>query len=61
MKSMSVKDAKYRFGQFIDMARAKPVVIGKHGRPVVVSVEAWEKLHQRQTKHRRSEGGSADE
>ena len=46
MKSMSAKDAKNGFGLLLDTARAEPVVIEKHGRPVVValSVEEYEKL-----------------
>ena len=43
---MSAKDAKDGFGRLIDTARAEPVVIEKHGRPVVVvlSVEEFERL-----------------
>jgi prevent-host-death family protein len=46
MKSMSAKDAKDSFGRLIDTARAEPVVIEKHGRPVVVvlSIEEFERL-----------------
>lgn len=46
MKNMSAKDAKDGFGRLIDTARAEPVVIEKHGRPVVVvlSVEEFERL-----------------
>ena len=46
MQSMSAKDAKYGFGRLIDLARAKPVVVEKHGRPVVVvlAVEEYERL-----------------
>jgi len=46
MKTLSAKDAKYGFGRLIDLARAEPVVIAKHGRPVVVvmSVEEYERL-----------------
>jgi prevent-host-death family protein len=46
MKSMSAKDAKNEFGRLIDTARAEPVTIEKHGRPVVVviSVEEFERL-----------------
>ena len=36
MKTLSAKSAKYGFGRLIDMARAEPVVVAKHGRPVVV-------------------------
>lgn len=46
MKSMSAKDAKNGFGLLIDTARAEPVMIEKHGRPVVVvvSIEEYERL-----------------
>ncbi len=46
MQSMSAKDAKYGFGRLIDLARAEPVLVVKHGRPVVVvmSVEEYERL-----------------
>jgi prevent-host-death family protein len=46
MKSVSARDAKYAFGRLIDMARAEPVSIAKHGRPVVVvmAVEEFERL-----------------
>lgn len=46
MQSMSAKEAKYGFGRLIDLARAAPVLVAKHGRPVVVvmAVEEYEKL-----------------
>lgn len=46
MKSFSAKEAKYGFGRLIDLARAAPVAIMKHGRPVVVvmAVEEFERL-----------------
>ena len=46
MKSMSAKDAKNGFGRLIDIARAEPVLIEKHGRGVVVvvAVEEYERL-----------------
>jgi len=46
MKSMSAKEAKNGFGLLLDTARAEPVIIEKHGRPVVVviSVEQYERL-----------------
>ncbi len=48
MKALAAKDAKYNFGRKIDMARAEPVVIEKHGRPVVVvvAVEKFERLQK---------------
>lgn len=46
MKTMSAKDAKNGFGLLLDTARAEPVTIEKHGRPVVVVVaaEVYERL-----------------
>ena len=46
MKTMSAKDAKNGFGLLVDTARAEPVTIEKHGRPVVVvvSVEEYKRL-----------------
>jgi prevent-host-death family protein len=43
---LSAKDAKYGFGRLIDLARAEPVVVAKHGRPVVVvmALEEYERL-----------------
>ncbi len=46
MKTLSARNAKYNFGHMIDLARAEPLVVEKHGRPVVVvmAVEQFEKL-----------------
>lgn len=46
MRTMSAKEAKNSFGLLIDHARAEPVQIEKHGRPVVVvmSVEEFQRL-----------------
>ena len=46
MQILSAKEAKYGFGRLIDLARAKPITVAKHGRPVVVvlSVEEYERL-----------------
>jgi len=46
MKTMSAKDAKNGFGLLLDTARAEPVMIEKHNRPVVVvlSVEEFDRL-----------------
>jgi prevent-host-death family protein len=46
MKTMSAKDAKNGFGRLIDIARAEPVTVEKHGRGVVVvmSVEEYQRL-----------------
>lgn len=46
MKILTAKDAKYGFGRLIDLARAEPVAVAKHGRPVVVvmAVEEFDRL-----------------
>jgi len=46
MQILSAKDAKYEFGRLIDLARAEPVAVTKHGRAVVVviAVEEYERL-----------------
>ncbi|NDR55690.1 type II toxin-antitoxin system Phd/YefM family antitoxin [Aliiruegeria sabulilitoris] len=46
MKVLSAKEAKYGFGRLVDLARAEPVMVTKHGRPVVVvmAVEEYERL-----------------
>lgn len=46
MQILSAKDAKYGFGRLIDLARAEPVAVTKHGRPVVVvmAIEEYERL-----------------
>ena len=46
MQTMSAKDAKNSFGLLLDLARAEPVQVEKHGRPVavVVSVEEFQRL-----------------
>ena len=46
MRTMSARDAKNSFGLLLDYARAEPVQVEKHGRPVVVviSVEEFERL-----------------
>ena len=48
MQSISAKDAKYAFGRLIDLARAEPITVEKHGRPVVVvlAVEEYERLRE---------------
>ena len=48
MKTLSAKDAKYGCGRLIDLARAEPVAVAKHGRPVVVvmSIEEFERLKE---------------
>jgi prevent-host-death family protein len=58
MQHISARDAKNGFGRLIDLARAAPVAIEKHGRSVVVviAVEEYERLSgrakPRQTKSR---------
>lgn len=46
MRTFSAKDAKNKFGELIDLARAEPVTVAKYGRPVVVvmAVEEYERL-----------------
>ena len=46
MKALTAKNAKCGFGGLIDLARAEPVAVAKHGRPVVVvmAVEDIERL-----------------
>ena len=46
MQTMSAKNAKNSFGLLLDRARAEPVQVEKHGRPVVVvvSVEEFQRL-----------------
>ena len=59
MKTLAAKDAKYSFGRLIDLARAEPVTVAKHGRPVVVvmAVEEFERLKALD----RGPSGTADE
>ncbi|MBC7133370.1 MULTISPECIES: type II toxin-antitoxin system Phd/YefM family antitoxin [Alphaproteobacteria] len=58
MTALSARDAKYNFGRLIDLARAEPVVVEKHGRPVVVvlSVEEYERLTGNKVAPSRLEG-----
>jgi prevent-host-death family protein len=51
MRNISAKDAKYGFGRLIDLARAEPVTVEKHGRPVVVvlAIEEYERLRESAT------------
>jgi len=46
MKTLSARDAKNAFGNLIDTARQQPVLIEKHGRPVVVvlAVEEYDRI-----------------
>ncbi len=56
MVTITAKDAKYGFGRLIDMARAEPVRVAKHGRPVVV-VMAVEEFERLQSLDRSARGG----
>lgn len=49
MKTMPARQATNAFGLMTDTARAGPVLIGKHGRGVVVAftVEEYERLSTR--------------
>lgn len=55
MQTMSARDAKNGFGRLMDLARAEPVTIEKHGRAVVVvvSIEEYERLQQTNTRNPR--------
>ena len=46
MITLTAKEAKDGFGRLIDLARAEPVIVAKHGRAVVVvmAVEEFERL-----------------
>ena len=57
MQTLSAKDAKYGFGRLIDLARAEPITVAKHGRPVVVvlSVEEYERLRSLEVPEERTE------
>lgn len=49
MQTISAREAKNGFGRLMDMARAEPVTIEKHGRGVVVvlAIEEYERLKER--------------
>lgn len=61
MHTQSAKDAKYHFGRLIDTARAEPVVIEKHGRPVVVvlAIEEYQRLVAIEASHAPVVGAAA--
>ena len=63
MKSMSAKEAKNGFGLLLDTARAEPVTIEKHGRPVVVvlSTEEYERLLSRSARKKGRSAQNVDE
>ena len=54
MQTLSARDAKYNFGRLIDTARAEPVTVEKHGRPVVIvlAVEEYQRLKSIESEHR---------
>jgi prevent-host-death family protein len=54
MQTLSARDAKNNFGRLIDMARAEPVTVEKHGRAVVVvlAVEEYERLAEAAARER---------
>jgi len=55
MQRISAREAKNGFGRLIDMARAEPVAIEKHGRAVVVVIafEEYERLAGRDVARRK--------
>ena len=61
MKSMSAKEAKNGFGLLLDTARAEPVTIEKHGRPVVVVLSSgeYERLLSRSSRANEGPAGGA--
>ncbi len=63
MKSMSAKKAKDGFGLLLDTARAEPVTLEKHGRPMVVvlSTEKYERfVNQANSKQKRRNADEPD-
>jgi prevent-host-death family protein len=48
VKTFTAKEAKDGFGRLIDLARAEPVTVSKHGRAVIVvmAMEEFERLKQ---------------
>ena len=59
MQTLTAKDAKYGFGRLIDLARAAPVAVAKHGRAVVVvmAVEEYERLKLLERRLQRARNG----
>jgi prevent-host-death family protein len=62
MQTLSARDAKYNFGRLIDMARAEPVTVEKHGRAVVVvlAIEEYERLKTIELEQHAKAAGSGD-
>jgi hypothetical protein len=48
MKTLTANDAKCGFGRLIDLARAVPMAVAKHERPVVfmMALEKFERLRE---------------
>jgi prevent-host-death family protein len=63
LKTLTAKDAKYGFGRLIDLARAEPVAVAKHGRLVVVvmAAEEFERLKALDAPATRRRGKAEDE
>ena len=61
MQTLSAKDAKYGFGRLIDLARAEPVAVAKHGRPVVIvlAIEEYERLKRLDVQEKNFAGEAA--
>ena len=59
IKNSAAQDAKNPFCKMMDAARLEPVVIEKHGRPMVVvcSVEEFERLSQAAARASSADGG----
>ena len=53
MRTLNPKDVQYGFGWLLDLVRAEPVTVAKHGRPVVVvmALEEYERLKVFETSH----------
>ena len=62
MQNLTAKDAKDGFDRLIDLARAEPVAVVKHGRPVVVvmAVEEFERRKHTAERPNKPRGGSKD-
>ncbi len=63
MKILTATDASYGFDSQMHLARAEPVVIAKHGRPVVVvmAVEEYERLKEVEARMRTERSDQATE
>jgi prevent-host-death family protein len=62
MQVFTAKEAKDGFGRLVDVARMEPVLVSKHGRPVVVmmAVEWFDRLNQIATKRQLSKPEDRD-